>query len=286
MYLTDCRTLTADHPDYPIQVRAMARPPEMLYVRGALPRARALAIVGTRRASVPALEFTKRLAAEASRAGWAIWSGGALGIDTAAHEGALLAGGCTVVVMGTGFRHCYPASNRSLFDRILTEGGAWLSPYEPGQSGSRWTFLPRNELLASLADEVVVVQAPSRSGARSTTAAARRMGKRVWAVPAAPWDTNSSGCLDEIAAGATLLAHPAQLTGRRRRPSPGLPDGLTTVERKIAEAVAAQPLNLDSICSKTALSACEVAAATLTLTLREVLVEGADGRYHRAPASR
>lgn len=279
---TDLLVLTPEHPEFPVAARAMARPPDRLYLRGGLPQGRALAVVGTRRASAPALAFTRSLAAQASRAGWSLWSGGALGIDTAMHQGALDAGGKTVVVMGTGFDHPYPSTNRRLFERILDEGGAWLSPYPPHQRGSRWTFLPRNELLASLADEVVIVQAPSRSGARSTTAAARRMGKNVWAVPACPWDVAGAGCLDDIRAGAKVLADVAQIVGGcRRRKRPSLPSDLSEAERTVAQALDRLPANLDAICKSTGLAAAQVSAATLTLTLRGVVFEAADGAYHR-----
>jgi DNA processing protein len=283
MHPTDLLVLTPQHPDYPIAARAMARPPERLYLRGRLPQGRGLAVVGTRRATAPALQFAHGLAGEVCRAGWSVWSGGALGIDTAAHEGALDAGGKTVVVMGTGFDHVYPTSNRRMFDRVLDDGGAWLSPYPPDQSGTRWTFLPRNELLASLVSDVAIVQAPARSGARSTTAAARRMGRNVWAVPTTPWDRAGAGCLAELQAGAKVLLNASQIVGRglagARRAQ--LPRDLSDAERAVIKAVAMAPANLDVICDKTGLLAGEASGAALTLTLRGVLLEGADGNFHR-----
>ncbi|MFW5738869.1 MAG: DNA-processing protein DprA, partial [Myxococcota bacterium] len=292
MYPTDLLVLSPHHPSFPVQVRAMSRPPERLYLRGALPVGRSLAIVGSRRATAAALAFARHLAAEAVRAGWSVWSGGALGIDTAAHQGALEAGGTTVVVMGTGFGHLYPTANRELFDRVLACDGAWLSPYPPNQPGSRWTFLPRNELLASLADEVVIVQAPARSGARSTMAAARRMGKGVWAVPASPWDDAGAGCLEEIRLGAKVLLDPSQVVGKRPRgptqsatlakdPSDTLPKDLCDAELAVVRAVGRAPATLDDLCVQTGLQASAISAAALTLTLRRILFEAVDGTYHR-----
>jgi DNA processing protein len=278
---TDILVLTTAHPDFPIAVRAMGQPPARLFLRGVLPKGRALAIVGTRRATAPALRFATELASRACQAGWSVWSGGAAGIDAAAHEGAVAAGGKSVVVMGTGFDHPYPCTNRPLFDRVLQEGGAWLSPYPPEQVGARWTFLPRNELLAAMVDQVVVVQAPARSGARSTTAAARRMGKPVWAVPASPWDSAGVGCLLEIQAGAKALLSADQLLGERsRRRTTVLPSDLSDSERAVAKVVANAPAHLDIICEQTGLSAAEASAAALTLTLKRVLLESADGSYH------
>lgn len=280
MAATDILALTPEHPDFPIAVRAMGQPPQRLYLRGVLPQGRALGIVGTRRATAPAIRFAHDLAARACQAGWSVWSGGAAGIDAAAHEGALAAGGKSVVVMGTGFHHPYPSTNRALFDRVLEEG-AWLSPYPPEQLGARWTFLPRNELLAAVVDQVVVVQAPARSGARSTTAAARRMGKPVWAVPASPWDSAGAGCLLEIQAGAKALLSADQLLGERSRHRKAtLPLDLSASERAVAKVVANAPAHLDTICEQTGLTAAEVSAAALTLTLKRVLLESADGSYH------
>ncbi len=272
--------LTPDHPDFPIAVRAMGKPPSRLYLHGTLPHGRALAIVGTRRATAPALRFAHELADRVCRGGWSVWSGGAAGIDSAAHEGAMHAGGRTVVVMGTGFDHLYPASHESLFRRVLDAGGAWLSPYPPEQMGTRWSFLARNELLASLCDHVAVVQAPARSGARSTMAAARRMGKTTWAVPASPWDRTAEGCLLEIAAGARVLGYPEQVLGLSRpRSRVGLPD-LSVHERAVVDVVTTGPAHLDAICDQTGLSAAQASAAALTLTLKRVLLESADGLYH------
>jgi len=281
MQPTDLLVLTPEHPDYPIGVRAMARPPERLFLRGRLPQGPGLAVVGTRRATAPALQFARGLAEAAGRGGWSVWSGGALGIDTAAHEGALNAGGKTVVVMGTGFNHVYPTSNRRMFDRVLDDGGAWLSPYPPEQPGTRWTFLPRNELLASLVSDVVIVQAPARSGARSTMAAARRMGRNAWAVPTSPWDLAGAGCLAEIQAGAKVLLQASQIVGGVGARRPRWPRDLSEEERAVLEVVAMAPSNLDAICDKTGLLAGEASGAALTLTLRGELLEGADGSYHR-----
>lgn len=276
----------------------MARPPGVLWLRGVLPKPPGVAIVGTRSACEDAVRFTIKLAGRLARAGVAIWSGGAVGVDAAAHGGALEAGGSTVVVMGTGLDRIYPAENRELFDRVLTGGGAWLSPFAEDQFGARWTFLLRNELLAALVDAVIVVQSPLRSGARSTAAAARRMGRRLWVVPAAPWDPRGAGCAEEIRLGAEVFrsaAHVLVELGRPvveldEKPSFGgddggageIPEDLDPAERIVVEAVSGQSLHPDDICRTTGLSASQVSGALLTLTLRLVLVQGCDGRVRLA----
>ncbi|MCU0694635.1 MAG: DNA-protecting protein DprA [Polyangiaceae bacterium] len=287
--------LTTHHADFPIGVRAMARPPSALYVRGRLPHRSGIAVVGTRCATAQALAHTRKLAAELASAGVAVWSGGADGIDTQAHRGALQANGCTVVVMGTGMAHTYPVCNRALFDTVLEQGGAWLSPFEDRQRGARWTFLLRNELLASMVDGVVVVQAPLRSGARSTAAAARRMGKPVWVVPASPWDVHGAGCCDELRLGAHPLCSTRQLLasvgrGGARDASPrprasriGMNSDLaqcSTTESAILRAIRSGCHTSDDICIHAQLPAGQVAAALLTLTLRHILLESSDGFFH------
>ncbi|HTJ84752.1 MAG TPA: DNA-processing protein DprA, partial [Polyangiaceae bacterium] len=114
----DPRTVALDAPEYPALLRStQAAVP--LRVRGALSIAPAVAIVGTREATPPALAFARELAAGVARAGVAVWSGGAEGIDTAAHEGALSVGGATVVVLGSGLDYTFPAANAGLFERVV-----------------------------------------------------------------------------------------------------------------------------------------------------------------------
>lgn len=276
-----------DHPDYPIRISAMERPPAALYLKGQLPTGRPVAIVGSRGACDEALRFTHQLAFDLAKLGVSVWSGGARGVDAAAHRGALDAGGKSVVVMGTGFDHIYPADHEEMFIRLLEQGGAWVSMFRDDQSGTKWSFLLRNELLAALVDAVILVQAPVRSGARSTMSAARRMGRRLWVVPAAPWDIAGAGCAQELRAGAEVLPALAVLAkelglhvprGFGVRRSMALPQDLDPQERAVALAVRRGCRHSDDICAETGLSAHTVAAALLTLTLRHVLVQGSDGR--------
>ena len=257
----------------------MQRPPDTLYLIGVLPRGRRIAIVGTRHATLEAIRFTQDLAARMCREGWSVWSGGAAGIDSAAHQGAVDAGGKSVVVMGTGFSQPYPAGNANLFRQVLDADGAWLSLYPEDRVGSRWSFLARNELLAAMVSHVVVVQAPIRSGARSTMSAARRMGKSVWAVPGSPWDSTAEGCLREIEAGAKPLIFPEQILGRDRAPTRSLPADLSPNERAVLEAVRQGPVHLDGLCERSGLTFADACATALSLTLKRLLLESADGRY-------
>ena len=177
----------------------------MLYVRGAIPRAPGVAIVGTRRASEQAIAFTRALVLDLAARGFSVWSGGAIGIDAAAHEAALESGAPTVVVMGGGLDRPYPPENRGLFDRILAAGGALVARVADDVAPRASGFHQRNEILAAATAATVVVQAGYKSGARSTARAARKIGRPLFAVPHAPWDEGGCGCALEIATGARAL---------------------------------------------------------------------------------
>jgi DNA processing protein len=180
-------------------------PPPVLYVRGAIPRAPGVAIVGTRRASEQAVAFTRALVLDLAARGFSVWSGGAIGIDAAAHEAALEWGAPTVVVMGGGLDRPYPPENRGLFDRILAAGGALVARVADDVAPRASGFHQRNEILAAATAATVVVQAGYKSGARSTARAARQLGRPLFAVPHAPWDEGGCGCALEIAMGARAL---------------------------------------------------------------------------------
>lgn len=198
--------LHPQNPLWPSLLCALPRPPQRLFVWGTLPSLhRTLTIVGTRRADVEALAFSRKLAERAAQAGCTIVSGGAQGIDAAAHQGALDAGGKTLVVLGCGLASPYPPQNRQLFAQIRQCGGAIVSEYEPGAPPADWRFAQRNRLLAALGQDTVVVQAPARSGALITAGWAKRLGRPVWATSSAPWDPRGAGCRNLVRSGAQAL---------------------------------------------------------------------------------
>ncbi len=199
----------------PERVRALgSQSPDSLYVWGPKPSPRgpAIALVGTRRASPEALAFTRKLAGEVAKAGVTVLSGGALGVDTASHEGALNAGGNTVVVAPTWLEHPYPAENRELYARVLESGGTYVTPTPASdQLPHPRLFFLRNAVMVAYADAVVVVEAGFRSGARNAANWARQLGKPLYAVPHAPWHPHGGGCLDEIRRGARMLTRSKEL---------------------------------------------------------------------------
>lgn len=192
----------------PPRCRDLPQPPLRLNLRGVLPAGGSVAIVGTRRPSNEAQAFARELAGELAAAGVVILSGGARGIDTAAHRGALDVGGRTVVVAPSGYHRPYPRENAALFQEIVSHGGGYLS--EPGGDApaSLPAFFRRNAIMVSLSTVVVVVEAGFRSGARNAAAVARRLGRPLFVVPSAPWNPRGLGCIIELQQGARpLLNH-------------------------------------------------------------------------------
>jgi DNA processing protein len=179
-----------------------------LFVAGPDPPAAeaSVAVVGGRRASVLRQATARSLAKGLAGAGLCVVSGGAVGVDAAAHAGALDAGGRTVVVLGCGLDVPYPGGNVALFRRVRAAGGTLLGEHPLGTPPLAANFLPRNRLIAALSSAVVVVEAASGSGSLSTARAAGSRGAgRVLAVPGAPWDPGATGCNDLIRDGATLV---------------------------------------------------------------------------------
>jgi DNA processing protein len=165
-----------------------------------------VAVVGGRRASPLRRAAARALGAGLAAAGWAVVSGGAVGVDAAAHRGALDGGGRTVVVLGCGLDVAYPRANTGLFASVLAAGGSVVSEHPPGAAPRPANFPPRNRLIAALAAAVVVVEAAEDSGSLSTARAAGGRGSgRVLVVPGAPWDAGAAGCNALIRDGATLV---------------------------------------------------------------------------------
>ncbi len=201
------RTIRPGDGPYPAALSRIAERPDELHVVGSLgePRAR-VALVGARRTDEYGADLARDLAAGLARAGVSVISGGARGVDAAAHEGALGAGGHTVAVLGTGVDVVYPAEHRGLFERILAAGGALLSEQPDRTPGFKQNFPRRNRIISGLSDAVVVVRAGERSGALVTAAWARSQGVPVLAVPGDVRDPLSAGALALLREGARVAA--------------------------------------------------------------------------------
>lgn len=170
-----------------------------------------VAIVGTRQPDGDGLAMARALAEACAERSITVLSGGALGIDAAAHQGALDARGRTVVVLPSGLDKPYPLRHRAMYARVVERGGALVSMFPAETPPTRWTFPRRNELVAALCDVLVLVQAPQSSGALLAATYAQRMGRRVLVVPASPGDRRGAGCLAMLRAGAMLCERPEDL---------------------------------------------------------------------------
>ncbi len=277
-------------PGWPAALDAGPDPVALLVGRGEVPPGPALAVVGTRRSSPVCDALARELAmAWVAQGGWVV-SGGAMGIDAAAHRGALSAGGATVAVGGTGLGRPFPDHHRSLFAQI--EGrGAVLSEYPPTFSGRPTTFLDRNRIIAGFATAVVVVEAPPRSGALSTARFALKCGRKVLTVPGNPGLPRSEGARSLLSSGALPLRGPKDLPACPQ----ALENRIGAVSRRRArvDAVGQQILavletggdgrHLDDIGRRTALLPGELSAALLELELGGHVDALDGGRYRRNP---
>jgi DNA processing protein len=189
---------------YPPRLRRLGDAPEALWALGRLPppESPAVAIVGSRAATGAGNALASELAAALAGRGYAVISGGAFGIDAAAHAGALDGGGETFAVLGCGADVVYPDRHARLFGRIAGQGGL-LSELPPGTPPRAWHFPRRNRLIAALSDAVIVVEAAVRSGALITARVALKAGQRVLAVPGTP---GADGLLDAGALAVTSAA--------------------------------------------------------------------------------
>ncbi len=197
--------LAAEDEGYPTLLREIHDPPIGLYRRGQYDPARThVAIVGSRRTTQYGLATARRLAGELARRGFCVVSGLARGIDTAAHEGALDAGGSTVAVLGTGVDLVYPPENRVLTERMAREG-ALLSEFRLGRPADRQSFAMRNRIVAGMSAAIVVVESDVDGGSMITARFAAEQGRVVLAVPGRIDQSTSAGCHQLIRDGAVLL---------------------------------------------------------------------------------
>ena len=286
------RLVTSTCLDYPARLRDLSDAPDRFRVAGDLPDLRrAVAVVGTRRADDEALDFAYALAREAALNGVVVVSGGAIGVDRAAHEGAIAGGGRTVVVLPTGLDAPYPPANHDLFKRAV-DAGCLLTEAEDGSDARPGRFLKRNRLIAALGRSTVVVQAPARSGALSTARLAKGLGRSVFSVPASPWDPRGSGNLRLLHGGARICVRPSDvlsesaLRGGGRAAEPSVKDenthdfsDLTQPEQTIFQSLRGRARHPEDLCQRTGIPAFEVQQSILRLLVRGLIEEKPGGRY-------
>jgi DNA processing protein len=282
MELRQVRLITCQDPGYPRNLRDIADPPAALFVRGSLEeRDRfSVALVGTRQASPYGRSVTEKLARDLADAGLTVVSGGALGIDSAAHRATVNAGGRTLVVLGCGLDVPYPRENQTLFQQIADEGhGAVLSEFPLGATPEPWRFPLRNRIISGLAMGVVVIEAGAQSGALLTASIAAEQGREVMAIPGNVDRPHSRGSNGLIKDGAALVEEASDvlrvlnvLSLEAPRPSqtsapPRLHHDLPELQRRMLENLSLVPKHLDALAADVQVPLVEVSVQMTMLEL-------------------
>lgn len=278
--------------EFPELLRLIADAPKELYVEGEiLPEDRlAVAIVGTRQPTALGLEIAYEMARDLASVGVTVVSGLAIGIDAAAHRGALEKGR-TIACLGCGTDVAYPRSNRELW-KVIPSRGALISEYPPGTVPLKWHFPQRNRLISGLSLGVVVVEAGLKSGALVTAEWAARQGKPVMAVPGNPKSSRSAGTNKLIQDGAYLVTCAQDVLSFLRQenewiPEPG-PDNhsvekfsdLSLEESAVLEVLAEGPIALEELCTRlSGFGASRVISLLSALELKQLAKRVQDGRY-------
>ena len=293
--------LSAVSAGYPPLLRRIACPPPVLFVEGEVAALASpqVAVVGSRSPTASGRELAFQFAAGLSKYALTVTSGLALGIDSAAHLGALEAGGASVAVMGTGPDQVYPARNRRLAASILEHGGALVTEFVPGTRPEPPNFPRRNRIISGLSLGVLVVEAALPSGSLLTAQCALEQDREVMAVPGPVRSPLSRGCHELLRNGAALIETPEDVLralGDRFRPaSPAAEAGAHTTggsavalaalgadERRALEATGFEETPAETIVQRSGLGAAATGAALVRLELKGLIVSGAGG-YARAP---
>ena len=287
---------------YPPLLRQIAHPPHLLYVYGEtdLTDRFPVAVVGTRRASAYGLTHTREIAAELAQTGVCVVSGLALGIDAAAHTGALDGGGRTVAVLGSALDKPYPQENEPLMRRILESGGSVVSEYAPGTPPSRYSFLQRNRIIAGMCLGTLVTEGPRRSGALNTATRTLENGREVFALPGNVDSPGAqlpnmlisegarlvTGAADILSAlviepkdapkAAQAAVAPMEAPAEKKSHIPG---GLDETQRAICVALLAGEADFDALCAVSGLESDELGALLIEMEMDGLVTPLAGTRY-------
>ncbi len=281
----NCHIVIGSDETYPELLRQIYDPPVVLYVRGKLlPQDKnGVAIVGSRMTTPYGMETSRKLAYQLAYIGVTVVSGGARGIDTAAHQGAMSAKGRTIAVIGNGINVVFPTENRELFERIA-EAGAVITQFPFNRKGDKQTFPIRNRIVAGMTLGTVVVEANLTSGSLITANMAVENGRQVFAVPGRIDSPRSKGCHDLIKKGAKLcegaediLSEFEYLFPRTNRPPSAAETGvlpgiaLSGNEEKVFQVLSNEETPIDDVMQKSGLSVSAVSVALLGLEMKRMV---------------
>ena len=273
--------------DYPSTLAEIPDPPAVLFIKGdasklSFPQ---IAIVGSRNCTVSGHRVAQDFAEELASMGFCITSGLALGIDSAAHRGALRAKGKTCAVMGAGLDVIYPARNKALSREIIDAGGALVTEFLPGSPPNAWHFPLRNRIVTGLSLGVLVIEASERSGSLISARLAAEQGREVFAVPGSPLSPVSAGCNHLIREGATLVTKPehmvdqlgpmfgfhsqAQELQARNKQDTNTREVQPTEVHWLIDQMGFEPVSVDELCIL-----CERHSSEITAILTELELDG------------
>ena len=286
------RVITLTDPDYPALLLQITDPPPWLYLKGSLEKdAGCIALVGSRNATGYGLQTARQLGAELAGWGITVVSGMAVGIDTAAHRGALQARGRTVAVLGSGLARIYPPSNRKLSDDIAREG-AVISEFEMAADPEPHHFPMRNRIISGISLGTVVVEAGPKSGSLITARLAAEQNREVFAVPGSIRSFKSAGAHALLKQGAKLVENTADIMEEIRHrldaPVAGSPAtetrpehdvDLTPDEQRLLDVLGPYPLHIDDVTRRVPLAPGRVASMLLQLELKGLVQQSAGKHF-------
>lgn len=271
------RMIDFTEPDMPARFRSLSDPPKVLFVKGLLPSetAPAVSIIGSRNCSEYGSSVARFFGSELSGHGVQIISGMALGIDSAALEGGLDGPSNCFAVLGSGVNICYPASSRSIYNRMYRGQGGILSEYVPDSPGLGYHFVTRNRLIASLGDALLVIEAREKSGTTITVENALEQGKEIFALPGRITDPLGYGCNRLLKDGASVLTSPSDVLEylglrkeqRREKMVEIEPDSMSPKENRILSLMGPNPVHIEELAARSGFGVSEITLALTSLEL-------------------
>jgi len=269
----ECEILTFEQDNYPQLLKEIFDPPLVLFTKGnqRLLTKQQLAIVGSRAATFPALDFTKNIARQLAQQNIIITSGLALGIDAAAHTGALTVAESTIAVVATGLDSVYPSRHRQLAKEILAKKGLIISEFLPGTVAKPGHFPRRNRLISGLSLGVLVVEAEIKSGSLITARCALEQNREVFAVPGSVNNPKSKGCHWLIKQGAKLIEGSADIINELSLCVPSCP--IDEINDKKSQQICQQDLFIDPLLASVGYeaTAVDIVVSRCKLSIEEVL---------------